>query len=236
MNNLSTNNIFYILVSIFIIFLVVENYLNSRQLIATILVIIILYFGYTHLSKNQQKNEKLRENFSDYFNTNKYPYIFKTKEIYNIYIQLSFLSKYNNVSFDESALYMNRFLKCVYQVDNMLLLNHRNRTNIINNAISYSTESLNLLKSIITSLPINIGILSYPDTHLKIQDPSSKLLDKYLNILHDIVNNLKEELILKINDNNKLDINMNTTFIPESSTPDMNPLQSHGYMSNFNLY
>lgn len=236
MDNLSTNNIFYILVTIFIIFLVVDNYLDSRHLIATILLIIIFYIGHSYLSKHQQKIDKNTEKFSSYFDSEKYTFILKTKEIYDIYIQLSFLSKYNNVSFNESALYMDNFLRIVYQVDDILLLDNNISSNIINNCISYSTESLNLLKSIITSLPIDTGILSYPDTHVMVKDPSSKLLDKYLNILKDIVNSLKEELISKLNNSNNLDINTNTSFIQDNNSPDINPLESHGYMSNFNLY
>lgn len=237
MDNLSTNNIFYILVIIFIIFLVVENYLDSRHLIATILVIIILYFGHEYLSERNKKDKNLRQNFSIYFDEKKYPFIIKTKMVYDIYIQLSFLSKYNNISFNESALYMNKFLEIVHNFNNLLFKRYKGMsTDVISNSILYSNESLNLLKSIVTCLPINNGLLDDSNLKVFIEDPSAKILDKNLNILENIVRSLQKELITGINESNKLDINKDSRYLPDNNSPDINPIDSHGYMSNFSLY
>lgn len=239
MENLSTHNIFYLLMIIFIIFLLVEKYLNSRHLMAIILVIILLYFTNNYLIKNQQKKAKSEESFTDYFDSKKYPYIVKNKDIYNIYVQLYFLSKYNSVSFKESALYMDKFLEVIYYYNNNLYPHNNdvvNISNIVKNAISYSTESLNILKSIVTSLPIKKGIFGDKINIITYQDPSTEILDRNINTLYEHVVTLKKDIIDKINNDNYLSTDINTGFINDINVPQENPLNSYGYMNNFNLY
>lgn len=239
MENLSTHNIFYLLMIIFIIFIVAEKYLDSRHLIAIILVIILLYFTNNYLTTNQQKISKGEESFADYFDIKKYKYIARNEDIYNIYVQLYFLSKYNSVSFKESALYMDKFLEIIYYYNNNLYPKNNNVVNISNtvkNAILYSTESLNILKSIVTSLPIKKGIFSDRINIITYQDPNTEILDRNINILDKYVTSIKEDIIDKINNDSYSTIDIDTGFIDDINAPQENPLNSYSYMSNFNLY
>ena len=235
MNNLSSNNFFLICVIIFIFFVLIETYLNVRHILATILLIIFLYIFYTFLQTIEKDREKSMKEFSTLFSFEKYPFIIKTTPIYNIYSQLSFLNRYNTVSFNESAFYMNKFLEIINRFNEIIFLNKKgvSYTKEIEDSIEYSKESLNLLSSIIVSIPNYRGI--YKGQEL-IRNPTSNLLEKQLEKLFNIVSQLREELIKKTNIENELNININSSFLDDEDVPTKNILNTLDYKDNFNLY
>lgn len=235
MNNLSSNNLFLILIIIFAFFVIIETYLNVRHVVATILLIIFLYFFYTSLQAREKENKTNLEKFSSLFSFEKYPFILQITPIYDIYSQLSFLNKYDTVSFNESAFYMNKFLEIVNKFDNIIFLKKGDFSNTrdIEVCIDYSNESLNLLSSIIISIPNHSGI--YKGQEL-IRDPSTKFLNYQTEKLFNIVSQIREEIIQKINIENKLNISINSSFLDEEGVPSKNILNTRDYMDNFNLY
>lgn len=235
MNNLSSNNLFLILIIIFAFFVIIETYLNVRHVVATILLIIFLYFFYTSLQAREKENKTNLEKFSSLFSFEKYPFILQITPIYDIYSQLSFLNKYNTVSFNESAFYMNKFLEVVSKFDNIIFLKKGGFSNTrdIENCINYSNESLNLLSSIVINIQNHNGI--YRGQELII-DPSTKFLNQQTEKLFSIVSEIREEIIRKINTENKLNININSSFLNEEGIPTNNVLNTRDYMDNFNLY
>lgn len=235
MNNLSSNNLFLILVIIFVFFVIVETYLNVRHILATILLIIFLYFFYRTLQTREKEREKNLEKFSSLFSFEKYPFIIRTTPIYDIYSQLSFLNKYNSISFNDSAFYMNKFLETVSKFEKIVFLNKGGVSNTkdIEDCIDYSNESLNLLSSIILSIPNHSGI--YKGQEL-IRDPSTEFLNYQTEKLFNIVSHIREEIIQKINIENKLNISINSSFLDDEGAPSKNILNTLDYMDNFNLY
>ena len=235
MNNLSSNNLFLILIIIFAFFVIIETYLNVRHVVATILLIIFLYFFYTTLQTREKEREKNLEKFSSLFSFEKYPFILQITPIYDIYSQLSFLNKYNTVSFNESAFYMNKFLEIVNKFDNIIFLKKGDFSNTrdIEDCINYSNESLNLLSSIVINIQNHNGI--YKKQELII-DPSTKFVNQQTEKLFNIVSQIREEIIKKINTENKLSISIYSTFLEEEGVPTNNILNTQDYMDNFNLY
>lgn len=241
MEQITNNQTFLILIAIFISFLITEKYLSNHHLTATILIVIILYFFHSYLTSIRKNDEKNLDDFKIFFDIKKYPYIFRTKKIYNIYVNLSFLTKYNEVSFQDSAFYMNQFLKLIYDLDKILLLKDSNTqvniSDMCEKYLNYSNESLNILFSIVINIKDELGILTeYSGDNKILTTPSIDILEDNLKKLFNIVTNLRNILIKEINKKNIQNINISSKFLNDETFPTHNPLNSYDYMKNFNLY
>ncbi len=240
MIELSNNISFLILVFIFISYVIVEKYISNHHLLATILVIIILYLFYDYLKSKEKKEQENLDTFNIFFNVKKYPFIYKNKEIYYIFLDLSFLTKYNEVSFQDACFYMNEFLKVIYNLDSTLFLQESNsRVNIsqkIEKYIQYSRESTNILRSLVINIKDDYGIFkSDSNIKTKVYYPSIEVLEKNINKLIDIVNEIKGVLINRVNEKNKENVNIYCGFLNDVDAPVDNPLNTPNYMPNFNL-
>lgn len=234
--NLNKEEIFKIII-IFLIFLYIffKSNLSLNLIISIILALIVSYLFFIYLGKKKEpiiKEEKKNINHLEIF---KYKYLFLDIKIINVYSELISFRKYNLTAFNNSLNNMNNFLKIYYLSKKKYLKNKKKNLILektisqkINNGIININESVNSLLSIIVNVPVNTKIndILYTD-----------YIEEQTKILFNLANQKLNEIIQLYNfkylEKNK--INSYFNFI-HAEGPQPNPLQSYGYMPNYNIY
>lgn len=234
--NINNQELFRIIILFLIVlYIIFKKNLSLNLIISFILAFIISYFYLLYLNDNKVKKinkAKIDIKSLDIF---EYKYLFLDVKIINSYSQLLLIRKYNLTAFNNSMNNMNKFLKIYYLLKKKYIKNNKKNMILektisqkINNGIININESVNSLLSMIINIPVNTKINDILYT---------EYIEEQTKILFNLANQKLDEIIklynLKYLEKNK--INSYFNFI-HSEGPQPNPLQSYGYMPNYNIY
>ena len=195
--------------------------------------IFLFYLILSRKKKEQADNFKINNDILENVNIFKYKYLALDVKIINIYYELRFIKNYNLTSFNDSLKFINNLLKIYYICKKKMLSKNRIKNtsliyNKISNAILYQKKALDSLSSITINLPINTFVKDKPLTiileeNIKklfiLSEIKIKEINKLYNLLYKNIENINKE----------------TNFI-KLDEPSPNPINSYGYLENYNLY
>ncbi len=194
--DIKLNHIFILIISIILIYLLLNKYYNVDYNNKYNDNIKLKYLNNIMFNKNNITNITNIDSINIIYNDNEKSYLYLNKDVLNFYYNLKKLTIFNMSNYRDSLISSNNLIKYLIESD---LTNINSYLNFLNAKKEYF-NALNSFQSIIYSLPNT-------DIQNKILNKSLILLNK---ILYSILNKIKKKTI----DNNNKDIDINTT--PES--------------------
>lgn len=194
--DIKLNHIFILIISIILIYLLLNKYYNVDYNNKYNDNIKLKYLNNIMFNKNNITNITNIDSINIIYNDNEKSYLYLNKDVLNFYYNLKKLTIFNTSNYRDSLISSNNLIKYLIESD---LTNINSYINFLNAKKEYF-NALNSFQSIIYSLPNT-------DIQNKILNKSLILLNK---ILYSILNKIKKKTI----DNNNKDIDINTT--PES--------------------
>jgi hypothetical protein len=211
-----------------IFFCIILFNFTDKKIVIILLICFVLYYFLRENYIEGVQNIKKSKNLLEDINIFKYKYLVLDVKIVDIYQNLLCFKKYNINSYNKSLTNMNNFLKIYYKYRQKIKKNELDKSMYykITNAIIFQRESLNSLMSMIINIPINIKFDSIP---------GDKFLENKIKELFILTNQKLLEMSQKYNFKFENDININSKFI-NLEDPFPNPVNSYGYMENYDLY